>query len=245
MKTKKKKPPPDSQNLSEILKMEDRMEEMDYYQILKIPRKASLDETKQAYFDIAKKYHSDLLGSDLSPDEKSKISRIFDRINKAFRTLSNDVTKSQYDTQLNTGFAESQKNAIKMASTKFQLGRTLYNQGRYEEALPFLSDAVRLWKDNAQYYFYLALAETKIPSFRLQAEKDFLEAIRLEPWSPNFYVALGLLYKEEGMNHKALKQMEKALNIDPSYHKALQEKEEIKVFMRGKKKSVLSFRKKK
>ena len=59
----------------------------DYYQILGVPKSASSDEIKKAYYKLAHKYHPDKGG-----DEKK-----FKEINEAYQILSNKEKKSQYD----------------------------------------------------------------------------------------------------------------------------------------------------
>jgi len=59
----------------------------DYYEILGVPKNASKEEIKKAYYRLAHKYHPDKGG-----DEKK-----FKEINKAYQTLSDKTKRSQYD----------------------------------------------------------------------------------------------------------------------------------------------------
>jgi molecular chaperone DnaJ len=60
----------------------------DYYQILGIPREASHEDIKKAYYKLAHKYHPDRDGGD---EQK------FKEINEAYQTLSNKEKRAQYD----------------------------------------------------------------------------------------------------------------------------------------------------
>ena len=195
---------------------------LNYYQILDISRSASVFEAKEAYFQLAREYHPDLLQRDLSKDNKKMAGEIFDRINKAFQTISNDNRRRKYDAQLDS-MSSDKKNLTALAQAKFQKGKALYVQGRYEEALCHLAEAVKLRENSAQYYLMLARTESEISHYRRQAEHDFLKAIQIEPWNPDLYVALGLFYKNEDLKIKAARQFEKALNIDPGHKHALLE----------------------
>jgi Tfp pilus assembly protein PilF len=42
----------------------------------------------------------------------------------------------------------------------------------------------------------------------------------MEPWNAEGYVGLGLLYKSEGLQTKAIKQLEKALEAEPDHASA-------------------------
>jgi molecular chaperone DnaJ len=59
----------------------------DYYQVLGVPKEASQDEIKKAYYKLAHKYHPDKGG-----DEKK-----FKEINEAYQTLSDKEKRNQYD----------------------------------------------------------------------------------------------------------------------------------------------------
>jgi tetratricopeptide (TPR) repeat protein len=81
-------------------------------------------------------------------------------------------------------------------------------------------------RDKGDYYLLLAMCESKLPAYIKKSEQDFLKAIQLEPWNPEGYVGLGLLYKREGMQTRAIKQFEKALEVDadhPAAREALDE----------------------
>lgn len=59
----------------------------DYYQILGVPKSATPDEIKRAYYRLAHKYHPDKGGDEAK----------FKEINEAYQVLSNQAKRSQYD----------------------------------------------------------------------------------------------------------------------------------------------------
>ncbi len=62
-----------------------------YYEILGVARDASVDEIKQAYRRLARKYHPDLNPGDKAAEEK------FKDIGEAYEVLSDTSKRSQYD----------------------------------------------------------------------------------------------------------------------------------------------------
>ncbi|MFZ2072252.1 MAG: DnaJ domain-containing protein [Minisyncoccia bacterium] len=66
----------------------------DYYNILDVPKSASKDEIKKAFYKLAHKYH---------PDKKGGDEKKFKEVNEAYQVLSDDAKRSKYD-QFGAGF---------------------------------------------------------------------------------------------------------------------------------------------
>ena len=69
----------------------------DYYSILGVPQKASLQEIKRAYRILAKQYHPDIKGENGNHIEK------FRELKQAYETLSNPKLKASYDEKFQYG----------------------------------------------------------------------------------------------------------------------------------------------
>jgi curved DNA-binding protein CbpA len=211
-------------DLQEILSIERELDSLNYYQILRVSPTASPEEIKKAYFLLAKLYHPDRFAKNAPPDLIKKAQRVFVKITKAYQTLIDSEKRKKYDASPK----EEKIDQSKEAELKFRKAKALYRQGKYREAISFAKEATRYKKDKGNYYLLLALCQSKIPAFRKNAEENFIEAIRLEPWNPECYVGLGLLYKSENMLIRASKQFEKALSIDSEHPIAKKELELIK-----------------
>jgi curved DNA-binding protein CbpA len=211
------------EKLAEVIEMSEKLPNMDYYQILKVPDSSSPYEIKLSYYRLAREYHPDCFSKDLPSEIKEKIEGVFDYMKEAYDTLGDEKKKHDYDSKREASPELAGKELEKKADIKYRQGRTLYNQERYEEALKLLEEVVRLKRNKAIYFLMLAMAKTKVPPFHKKAEEDFQKAIKLEPSNPECYIELGKYYKEEGFSDKAKKQFKKALEVDPEHHVALKE----------------------
>ncbi len=72
----------------------------DYYEILGVPKTASVDEIKRAYRALALKHHPDRVGA----DQKKEAEEKFKEISEAYAVLSDPQKRSVYDQYGHSGF---------------------------------------------------------------------------------------------------------------------------------------------
>ena len=216
------------QQIADVLAFRDTLPAMTLYQILDVPKTATEEDIKKAYFQMARRFHPDRFERKIVADFKSQIDEVFDGITNAYRVLSNKESRRVYDAKSGSvSTQEDIQDSFRKADIKFRQGKTLHGQARYDEAIAYLEEAVRMRRDKGDYYLLLAMCESKMPAYVQKAEQDFLKAIQLEPWNPEGYVGLGVLYKTEGLQTKAIKQLEKALAVEPEHASAREALEEL------------------
>jgi tetratricopeptide (TPR) repeat protein len=216
-----------TEQLQNVEDFQQKISEMTFYQILDVSTSASQAEIKKAYFGLARQYHPDLFDRDLASQQKEMIDEVFDQITKAYHTLSDEDKREEYDKELVEETEDKRGGGARKAEIKFRQAKTLYNQSRYEEAMSYLDEAIRLDAHKSSYFLLLAMVETKIPTYTRKAEQHFAKAIKLEPWSPDGYLGLGIMYKNADLKVKAVNQFNKALKVDPGNPAALKELKEL------------------
>ena len=230
-------PAASSNSLDEVVELKDKLSTLNYYQLLNVPKGASDDEIKKAYFHMARKFHPDRFDRSIWAEHREAIDEVFDHITKAYRTLSNPKERTNYDLKLSSGGGkEDDRDVVKKAEIRFRQAKTLFNQGRFEEALVLLEDCVSYNKNKADYFLLMAMSEAKVPSLYKKAEQHFLKTQELEPWNAEAFVGLGILYKQEGLLTKATRQLQKAVEVDADHQLA---RKELELLQRVEKKTGL------
>jgi len=209
----------------------------DHYQVLGVAESAGIDDIKNAYHLLAKKYHPDLYSSDShSCQTKDLVMDLFERVRRAYGTLKDPQSREQYDEErrarsvsrcstmaMGTSTPESLRSKEPEAETCFQKGLLSIRGKDVDAGLNLLRYAVKLQPENTGYRSTLAKILHSFPNYRKEAEENYLQAIRLEPFRVENHVGLGLLYKEAGLPKKAELQFRNALRYDPENPVVLEE----------------------
>ena len=90
----------------------------------------------------------------------------------------------------------------------------------WEHAVSLLFELVELEPDEAKHHGMLARAMARHPVMRKDAERHFIEALRLSPQDADLHYALGLYYKSFGMHARAQIEFRTAIRIRPQHEGA-------------------------
>ncbi len=87
----------------------------------------------------------------------------------------------------------------------------------WDGAVSLLMELVELEPNNAHHHGMLAKAMLRHPVMRTNAERHFIEALRLDPQDADLHYWLGLYYKTFGLKSRAETEFRTALRIDPKH----------------------------
>jgi tetratricopeptide (TPR) repeat protein len=90
----------------------------------------------------------------------------------------------------------------------------------WEHAVSLLFELVELEPESAQHHGMLARAMARHPVMRKDAERHFVEALRLAPQDADLHFSLGLYYKSFGMHSRAQHEFRTAIRINPHHEDA-------------------------
>lgn len=212
---------------NEIKSLHDKLNKIDYYKILGIEYKSSLQDIKRAYIKKAKEFHPDRFYNPALEDISPLANKIFMHINEAYNTLSDEKLRRDYNKALLS--VTGQSAAVKgesdatLATEQFKKGLHLLKCGECWESTDSFRWAVRLNPDNPLYHSYLGLALLETGRRLKEAEEHLKTAIALDCNNPQYFVNLGLVYKKGKAYEKASEAFSRALRLDPGHKNALKE----------------------
>jgi curved DNA-binding protein CbpA len=217
---------------SVILQLDDllsKFETASLYGILSVPPEASQLEIQAAYHQMAKQFHPDRFQSrEFSAETHSKAEQAFTCINKAYVTLKDPVSRTDYDekrlvseskveAELKARSSKQSEDA-KTADALYRDGRALLVQGDFEKAVERLKGCIWLDPEKAAYHHYLGVAESEMPKLRKSAEQHFLKAIELNKTAAASRLELAKLYIKVELRRKAEQQLQELMRWNPGNH---------------------------
>lgn len=148
---------PESEKMrAEVLERLERLDSLDFYELLGVDPKAEHGVIRKAYFLAAKRYHPDAIARMGLQDIRSQAGEVFSKIAEANDVLSDMERRAAYDRSLETGVSDIDVTVIAQAETFYRKGEILINMGDFRGALEYMQNAVELYPDEAVYQSDLA-----------------------------------------------------------------------------------------
>lgn len=165
----------------------------DPYEVLGVSKNATDDQIKDAYRELARKYHPDNYTdnplSDLASEKMKEINEAYDAIvNERRNGSSKKSSGNNYNNQYN-----------QYGGTNFPEVRNLINQGRLEQAQEIL-DGVPPQSRDAEWYFLNGTVLYRRGWFD-QAYTSFATAVRMNPNNFEYRNAMNAAQRQSGQQY--------------------------------------------
>ena len=157
----------------------------DPYAVLGIDRNASDEEVKNAYRELARKYHPDRYSdnplSDLAQEKMQEINQAYDEIMNSRRRHHRSGNAGENYNNPNSNFADI---------------RSYITSGRIEEAQELL-DGIPMERRDAEWYFLNGTVAYRRGHFD-KAYTSYATATRMDPANPEYREAFARLPRSSG-----------------------------------------------
>lgn len=140
----------------------------DHFQLIGVQPTASMDQVRNAYYDLARQLHPDRLASMGITDPNRQAHRLFAQVNTAFAILSDAKRRKEYTTFIQRGGESAVRQEEKKvdelaqrllgAEEAFKRGEMALRRDALPQAIEEFKKAVELNKDEAEYQAMLTWA---------------------------------------------------------------------------------------
>ncbi len=196
----------------------------DYFAVLGLSRKATGDEVKAAFLELAKVFHPDRLPKSIA-HLAAKMRAVFDAIREAYEVLQIDSRRASYEMMLPAEKPAGNANPAEEATQAYKRGEALLRKRDYlgaerEYHRAYLADP------KATYLAAEAWAIHLDPARRDQAARAkqmIAEAAKKDPDCERAQYQLGVIARVEGDMARAEKHFLEAVRVNPKHFEAAQE----------------------
>jgi len=195
---------------------------LDHYQVIDVPRAATRAQVISAGDVVRKRFDADTY----PPVLRDTMVLINRRIDEAVEVLKDPVQRAAYDKLLHTRGRGSeatiqQRLAQQMiAGQNFSKAKDLALHGDYYGAIVLLKQTVNFVPDHAEAWALLGSCQERNPRWRRDAAESFQISLSIDPNNCEALIALGDLYRAEGLATRAQTCYEDVLKIEPENQQA-------------------------
>ena len=192
-----------------------------FYDVLGVPREATVSAIQAAFHALAKRWHPDRLGPEYA-DVSELATRVFARMSEAHGVLTDNAQRREYNAKLRKeGSVQQEQEHVERvlrAATEFQKAEVFLKRSKYTEAEAHAKAALESNPDEADHIALVAW----LNSLKADADLPLLireldRALHLQPNSVRAHWYRGQLYKRLGKDSKAIQDFRAVRERDPRH----------------------------
>ncbi len=220
----------------EIVDFYKKIKKANFFDVLDVPRDVTTAQVKQAYFELAKKYHPDrLAGHSFAEPVKveQRMEAVFNRIGEAYKALQKDDSRKEYRERIQAGLTENMDASGERvrrpgeALVQHRKGQVFLQRKDFAQARRMFKIAAELDLEDPLFPSYVAwcdfLDEKRPRPERAREARDALGSLlQKSPHAQTAYF-LGMVLKLDGDDKSAGIRFKKAVELDPNHAEASRE----------------------
>ncbi len=194
----------------------------DLFERLGVPRTATRDQVKAAYFQLAKQLHPDRFGSPALADLGSQVKDLFAAVNEAYEVLSDDRKRRDYLARTSAPAPDATRSA-EAAAVDFHKGEACARTRDFPKARGFYEAALRA-DAKPEYQVACAYSLLQDPRGDRARARSLAEAALRDPAClDRAALVCAVLAREDGDDEKAERLLRRALQANPRNSEAERE----------------------
>jgi hypothetical protein len=193
-----------------------------YYQVLGVYPESPRQHIRQAFHAVAQKFHPDHHME--RPQWLGRLQDLMGCATLAYKTLSDNEKRAQYDARLSSSGAYNLRRAKSAAQEtidqSFAHATECIRGGNFIGSIVWLRKCTELASDDAKYHALLARSLTAVAQYHDEAMREFQRAIDIDPLNTVPYFQFAELCELRQMPSRARDLYGKILEINPGHAKA-------------------------
>jgi tetratricopeptide (TPR) repeat protein len=212
----------DDQRSLRAIGLSRQLESTDHYHLLDLPRAATRAQIASQGELLKKRYDP----ATYPPAARPAVEAIVRRIDEAVTILRDPVKRQAYDKlgipQAGGASGDLQQRATQrsIAEQNFSRAKELAIEGDYYGAIILLKQAVKFAPDHSEAWFLLGSCQDRNPKWRREAAESMQQALSIDPNHVDAMIALGDIYRSEGLTSRAQSCYDDVLKISPENQQA-------------------------
>ena len=222
----------------EIVEFHRDLASKNHFEILGLPRTAKEAQVKEAYFQLARRFHPDVHHGPELLDLRDQIEAIFIRLGTAFEILKDPARRPHYEAMLGSAHGPDEpapepaagatppsvdtEAEAKLAEEAIRKAEKLYTQDKFWDAIQLVEQHLGKARGKMRSRARVALAKCylKNPNWVKRAEEQLIRTVEEDPKHVDAHFLLGTMYLTGGLKTRALSKFKKVVELAPEHEEA-------------------------
>jgi len=186
-----------------------------YYQLLGIKSNISRFELKRHFYQLAGRFHPDHHMD--RPEWTPRLSALMECLTTAYKTLSDDEAKKEYDLLLARGAKEQPSEARKQTQGYLDKAQECMAERNFAGCILWLHRVIESEPNISSHRAMLGRCLSAIPEYRREAVEQFEMAIELDPRNLTAHIHFGELLEQLKVPWRARTHYLRVLELDANH----------------------------
>jgi hypothetical protein len=191
-----------------------------HYRVLGVEPGASRVEVKRRFYQLASRFHPDHHMD--RPEWSPRLSALMEGLTIAYKTLSDDATKAEYDARFARGPVAGPPDARRLAQESLDKAQECIAEKNLAGCILWLHRAIDSEPNSSSHRALLGQCLSAIPEYRREAVQQFERAIELDPRNLAAHLHYGELLEHLRAPARARSHYLCVLELEPANWEALE-----------------------
>ena len=186
-----------------------------YYELLAVESNTPRSEVKRHFYQLARRFHPDHHMD--HPEWTPRLVALMEDLTTAYRTLSDDETKKEYDSLLARGAEEEPSDSRELTQGFLEKAQECMAEKNFAGCILWLHRAIESEPDSSSHREMLGRCLSAIPEYRREAVEQFEMAIELDPRNLTAHFHYGELLEQLKVPWRARSHYLRVLELDANH----------------------------